>query len=136
MGAALPDFKYEILIYVVFVVLAVLVPLLVFVPQLALARRVGRAEYGNLAERYMREFDSKWLRGQAPADEPLIGSADVQSLADMGNSYAVLQEMSISPVSKGMVLQLAGLTIAPLLPLVLTMMPLEELLKKLFGILL
>ena len=135
MGAVLPDFKYEILLYVVFVMLAIILPLLVFVPQLAQARRVGRAEYGNLAVRYMREFDSKWLRGQAPAGEPLIGSADVQSLADMGNSYTVLQEMSISPVSKGMVLQLASLTVAPLLPLVLTMMPLEELLQKLFGIL-
>jgi len=135
LGAALPDFKYEILMYVVLVLVVVTVPLLVFVPQLALARRVGRAEYGNLAQRYMREFDAKWVRGEAPAGEPLIGSADVQSLADMGNSYAVLQEMSISPVSKGMVFQLAAMTIAPLLPLVLTMMPLEELLKKLFGIL-
>ena len=135
LGAALPDFKYEILMYVVFVLVAVTGPLLVFVPQLVLARRVGRAEYGNLAQRYMREFDTKWVRGDAPAGEPLIGSPDIQSLADMGNSYAVLQEMSVSPVSKGMVFQLAAITVAPLLPLVLTMMPLEELLKKLFGIL-
>ncbi|MCK7478821.1 MAG: hypothetical protein M0C28_16690 [Candidatus Moduliflexus flocculans] len=38
-------------------------------------RRSGRAlrEYGTLAQRYVREFDAKWLRGGAPADEPLRG---------------------------------------------------------------
>jgi len=135
LGAQLPDFKYEILMFVVLVMTSVIAPLFVFVPQLSRARRLGRAEYGNLAQRYMREFDTKWVRGQAPAEEPLIGSADVQSLADMGNSYSVVQEMVLFPVTKGTVLQLAALVIAPLLPLVLTMMPLEELLKKVFGIL-
>jgi hypothetical protein len=42
----------------------------------------GLAEYGALAQRYVREFDQKWLRGGAPADEPLVGSGDIQSLAD------------------------------------------------------
>ena len=46
-----------------------------------------------LAARYAREFDRKWLRGGAPADEPLLGSGDIQSLADLGNSYEVVKEM-------------------------------------------
>jgi hypothetical protein len=136
MGAQLTDFKYEALMYIVFVLLAVTLPLAAFVPQLARAKRMGRAEYGNLANRYMREFDSKWVRGRAPAEEPLIGSADIQSLADMGNSYSVVQEMAIYPISRNGLFQLVVLAAAPLLPLVLTIMPLEELLKRLFGILL
>jgi hypothetical protein len=40
------------------------------------------------------------------------------------------------PVTKEMVIQLAVATLAPIAPLALTMMPLEELLKKLIGILL
>jgi hypothetical protein len=43
--------------------------------------------------------------------------------------------MRAVPVTKDAVIQLAVLTLAPVAPLALTMMPLEELLKKLFGIL-
>ena len=83
----------------------------------------------------MREFDAKWLRGGAPADEPLIGSADIQSLADLGNSYQVVREMRIVPLKRDDVIRLVGATLAPIVPLALTMMSLEELLKKLVGVL-
>jgi hypothetical protein len=108
---------------------------LAFAPQLAEAKRAGLREYGNLAERYMREFDTKWIRGGAPADEPLLGSSDIQSLADLSNSLGVVHEMRIAPFTKETVILLAVATVAPLAPLLLTLMPLEELLKRLFGIL-
>ena len=135
LGAALPEFKLEIAVMVIFLLCVVLGPLLVFAPQLAQAKRTGLREYGTLAERYVREFDAKWLRGGAPADEPLVGSADIQSLADLGNSFEVVRTMQIAPITKDAVLRLVAATLAPVVPLVLTMMPLEELLKKLFGIL-
>ena len=110
-------------------------PLLVFAPQLAATKRKGLREYGTLAERYVREFDAKWLHGGAPAEEPLVGSADVQSLADLANSYEVVRTMSIAPVTKQAVLRLVAATLLPIAPLLLTMMPLEELLKKLASML-
>ena len=135
LGAALPDFKIEIAVLVVFLLGIVLGPLLVFAPQLAQAKRTGNREYGTLAERYVREFDAKWLRGGAPADEPFVGSGDIQSLADLGNSFEVVRTMQIAPITRDAILRLAAATLAPIVPLLLTMMPLEELLKKLFGIL-
>lgn len=135
LGAALPDFKIEIAVLVIFLLGIVLGPLLVFAPQLAQAKRTGNREYGTLAERYVREFDAKWLRGGAPADEPFVGSGDIQSLADLGNSFEVVQTMRIAPITKEAILQLAAATLAPVVPLALTMMSLEELLKKLFGVL-
>ena len=135
LGAALPDFKFEILIVVALLLCIVLGPLLVFAPQLAQAKRTGNREYGALAQRYVREFDAKWLRGGAAADEPLVGSADVQSLADMGNSFEVVRGMRVAPVTKEAILRLGAAVLVPLVPLALTMMPLEELLKKLFDIL-
>jgi len=107
----------------------------VFAPQLAHAKRKGLRDYGTLAERYVREFDTKWLRGGAAADEPLVGSGDIQSLADLSNSFEVVKTMRIAPVTKEAIVQLVVATLAPIAPLALTMMPLEELLKKLFGIL-
>jgi hypothetical protein len=134
LGATLTDFKVEIAVTVIFLLCLVFGPLLVFAPQLAQAKRTGRSEFGTLAERYVREFDSKWLRGGAPADEPFVGSADIQSLADLGNSYEVVRSMRLAPVTKDAVLQLVVATLVPIVPLALTMMPLEELLKMLVGV--
>ena len=83
----------------------------------------------------MREFDSKWLRGSRPAGEPLVGSADIQSLADLGNSFDIIRTMRLAPVTKETVFQLTVFTLAPIAPLGLTMMPLEELLTTLLGVL-
>jgi hypothetical protein len=135
LGATLPSFMLEILVLVIFLMCVVLGPLLVFAPQLAQARRIGLREYGTLAERYVRDFDAKWLRGGAPADERLIGSGDIQSLADLSNSFEVVRTMRIVPFTKESILRLAVVTVAPVAPLLLTMMSLEELLKKLLGIL-
>jgi hypothetical protein len=135
VGATLPEFKSQIAVLVVFILCVVLGPLLVFAPQLAQTKRTGDREYGTLAERYVREFDAKWVRGGAPADEPLVGNADIQSLADMANSFDVVRTMRLAPVTKQVIFQLVAATLAPVVPLVLTMMSLEELLKTLFGIL-
>jgi len=135
-GAVLTDFKVEIAAIVILIACIVLGPLLVFAPQLAQAKRTGLREYGALAQRYVREFDAKWLRGGAPADEPLVGSGDIQSLADLGTSFEVVRTMGIVPATRTTVLELAFATLAPIVPLALTMMPLEELVKSLLGVLL
>jgi hypothetical protein len=133
-GAKLSEFADEISIVIIFVLCVVLGPLLFFVPQLAAAKQAGLRQSGMLAERYVREFDAKWQGTHAPADEALIGSPDIQSLADLGTSYEVVQTMHIAPITRQTVFQLAAATLVPIVPLVLTMIPLNELLKKLFGI--
>jgi hypothetical protein len=99
LGAALPEFKVEIAILVIFLLCLVLGPLLLFAPQLAQAKRIGNREYGALAARYVREFDAKWLRSRASANEPLVGSADIQSLADLATSFEVVRRMQIAPIT-------------------------------------
>ncbi len=135
LGAKLPDFMLEIVVFVAFLMCIVLGPLLVFAPQLAQVKRMGLREYGRLAESYVREFDAKWLRGGAPAGERLIGSGDIQSLADLSNSFEVVRTMRAIPFTKETIVQLAVVAVAPVAPLLLTVVPLEDLLKKLFGIL-
>jgi hypothetical protein len=105
-------------------------------PQLAAARRNGLREYGTLAQRYVREFDDKWVRGAAPAGEPLIGSADIQSLADLANSYEVVRSMSMVPFTRNTLVQLAAATLLPVVPLLLTMISLDELVKRLLEVVL
>jgi len=108
--------------------------LLVFIPVLANAKRVGLREYGSLAQRYVQGFDEKWLRGGAPAGESFVGSGDIQSLADLNNSFEVVRGMRSLPITKEAVLRLAVFTLLPLLPLLLTMLSLEELLGRLLKV--
>jgi hypothetical protein len=135
-GATLLDFKVEITVVPVFLLLMVLGPLLLFAPRLAATRRMGLREYGTLAQRYVREFDDKWVRGGAATGEPLVGSADIQSLADLGNSFQIVQSMRPVPITKEALIQLAVITLLPVAPLVLTMVPLGELLKRLLHVVL
>lgn len=130
-GATLPQFKVELIGLVAVLVFVVLGPLLVFSPQLEAAKRAGLREHGVLAQRYVRDYDRKWLRGGAPPDEPLVGSADIQSLADLSNSFEVIKDMRWVPFTMSTVLQLAVTTLVPVLPLMLTMISLEELLERL-----
>jgi hypothetical protein len=109
----------------------VLGPLLVFSPRLMHAKRTGLREYGILASRYVSEFDLKWVRGGATDDEPLVGSGDIQSLADLGNSFQVIRDIKPFPFGRDAVIQLIVFTILPGLPLVLTMISLDALITKL-----
>src|SRR5204862_1216499 len=53
-GAKLSQFKVEIIAMLAVALFAVLGPLLVFIPVLGHAKRVGLREYGSLAQRYVR----------------------------------------------------------------------------------
>jgi len=134
LRAALPDFKVEIAAMLLFLLCLVFGPLFAFTPQLARARRAGLLQYGKLAEDYVRQFDAKWVQGGAAHPEPLLGSSDIQSLADMANSFGVIRSMRLAPVSRVTLLQLSAAVLVPIAPLLLTMMPLEALLQKLFGL--
>jgi len=133
-GATLPHFKILLAVVVVFLLLIVLGPLLLFMPHLAAAKRTGLREYGNLAQEYVLEFDDKWLRSTAKNGEALLGSADLQSLADIGNSFQVIRDMSVVPFTKFTVLELAIVTLVPVAPLALTMVSVDQLITELLKV--
>jgi hypothetical protein len=137
-GQNLLSFKANIAMFVIFFLVVILAPLLVFSPQILAAKRRGLAEYGTLAATYVTTFEEKWLSGgvreSKSQSEELLGSADIQSLADLGNSFAFVRDMRPAPFSLQDVARLADATVAPVVPLLLTIMPLDELLSKLFQV--
>jgi hypothetical protein len=87
-----------------------------------------------LACRFTAEFESKWMRDKLPENHADMGG-DIQSLSDLANSYNLVTKMKIVPISRNAVISLAVITLAPIAPLILTMMPLNEVLKMLAGVL-
>ena len=135
-GGRLLDFRVELAGTVVLLVFAILGPLLAFAPALRVARRNGMDEYGTLGQRYASEFDSKWIRGSGAAGEPLLGSADIQSLADLRNSFLVIQGIPSVPFGMKNVITLALVTLLPVAPLLLTTFSVEELFDRVLKVLL
>jgi hypothetical protein len=121
-------FSSEIAIfsYVFFSVMVALAPLSLFTPQLILAKRGGLARYGNYATEFVTNFDQKYL--EKAGGDPMLADQDIQSLADLGNSFAVVRQMRFVPISSQDVLLLLLAAIGPFIPLLLTIMPLDQLL--------
>jgi hypothetical protein len=133
-GATLPSFKTEILGIFVWCVVVLVLPLGFFSVKLARAGRTARREFGILASRYVDDFRRKWIEDGARTEEPLLGTADIQSLADLANSFEVVNRTRLIPISKETLVRLVVMVGLPLLPLTLTMFPLEELVRRLFKL--
>jgi hypothetical protein len=127
-GAPLKGFALPVLGLVLLNLALFLGPLLFFGPQLLAVKRRGLREYGRIATAYVRGFDAKWLRGGAPADEPLLGSGDIQSLNDLAGSFDIIRRMRLVPFGPGLILILVAASLAPMAPLLFLAFPLEELL--------
>jgi hypothetical protein len=134
-GATLLDFKIGIIIIVLLVLCMVILPLFSFSSQLNDTWRNGSIEYGKLASRYVQAFDTRWIREHSTADHIHANTADIQGLADMANSYRIVERMQSVPIKRNDIIMLAAATVAPILPLLLTMMSMSELIKMLSGIL-
>jgi hypothetical protein len=134
-GAKLVSFKLQIVGFIVFFVFALLGPLLMFTPKMAAAKRKGLADYGLLAQRYVDNFEERWVTGESETSEQLLGSADIQSLADLGNSFEMVREMKPVPFGVDEITRLAVVTAVPMFPLLLTIFSVEELVTRVIRVL-
>jgi hypothetical protein len=120
--------------YVFVAVLFVLAPLLVFTGSLLATKRLGLYEYGTLATEYTSSFQHKWITDRKQTEEVLLGTGDIQSLADLGNSYTFVEKMNALPVGPRTPIHLALACLIPMAPLLLTVMPMGEVLKMLLKV--
>ncbi len=135
-GATLGSFRFELLGLAALLLAIVLGPLCVFIPKLNRAKLMGLRAYGQLASDYVVDFAAKWTAGAKMECQPLLGSADIQSLADLANSYAVVKEVKLVPFGKHTIIGFVVVIALPLSPLIFTMFSPEELLKRFITILL
>ncbi|MFN0051398.1 MAG: hypothetical protein ACKV0T_04360 [Planctomycetales bacterium] len=132
LGDSLEDMKYHVMVFVVGALVVLHAPLLAFSGQLARCRFAGMLEFGALAWRHDRAFDEKWVQNPpADLDQQILGSADIQSLADMATCYEHVDRMRLLPFDTKASIVLAGSIVLPMLPLVGTAIPVAEIVSKL-----
>ena len=133
-GARLEEYLWS---YVTLFVLALAVfaaPMLIFVPTLLALKQSGLMDYGTLGSEYTQAFYRRWVEKTEPAEEPLLGTGDIQSLADLGNSFAIIRTMRILPLELSDFIAFVLPGLIPALPLAATVMPLAEIVKGLLKL--
>jgi hypothetical protein len=132
-GTKIDTFKPLFSAFVVIGALLALLPLLIFVPQLFAARRRGQNELGALVSDYGRAFGDRWMCGDRAG---LLGTSDIQSLADISTSYQDnVEKMTLSLVGPRDLALLCLVSNLPALPILLIQMPGREVLGRILHIL-
>lgn len=129
-GASILHYQWPLTVFVVLAILVGIAPLATFLRPLRRAREAGLLAYGTFAARYVQDFQRRWI-GTEAGKAPLEASGDVQGLADIGGSFERVYAMRLLPISLKTSLAFAISAAAPMLPLVLAVMPLKDLLKLL-----
>jgi hypothetical protein len=133
-GESLLSFQLEIFGFVAFFVFAILGPLSMFTPAMARARRKGLGDYGVLGQQYVEDFEQKWIRRDPNPSAELLGTGDIQALADLANACAIVRDMRLVPFGLQDISRLAVATAAPMLPLLLTIISPEELILRMIKV--
>ncbi len=105
--------------------------LLLFSAQLWACRVRGLSDYTVLGERYAAEFERRWVQDGAPRGE-LLGSPDIQSMADLGGARQVVSDMRSIPISTRTLTQMLLAALLPMTPLILFKYPLVDLIAQFF----
>ena len=135
-GQTLYSLRGPIAVFAALLAAVFLSPVLCFVPTLLRAKRKGLLDYGAFAMKYMQSFDRKWVKGEVLEQEALLGSPDIQALADLDNSFQIIRKMRVVPLDRKTGFTILAAAVAPFLPLLLTVFSLEELVKEALKMLL
>jgi len=131
--ATLATLKVPMAGLAVTMLLLIVVPLFFFLPQLGRAKRRAEVAYGRLAARYTRRFDDRWLGEGERRDAELLGTPDIQSLADLQGSYDVVRQMRPIPIATHTVVALVLAAVLAMLPAIEAEIPLKDILIKVLG---
>jgi hypothetical protein len=108
-------------------------PLLVFTDKLWASRTKGVGRYTIFAARYASEFEARWIEGAGPQGVPLLGTTDLQSMADLDRAFSAAKGMRWIPVGPRLLTMMTITGIVPFLPLLLFQYPIAELAQKVLS---
>jgi len=134
-GATISSLKFLIIAFCVLAVIVFACPLLVLTPKLAKVKRVSLHQYAALGTAYVGAFHGKWIQGSVAEREALLGTSDIQSLADLSNSFSVVRHMKVVLIDKKVLIGLAIPAILPMILLILIATPAETLVRAVLRLL-
>jgi hypothetical protein len=130
-NVSIQTYKIPVAALVIIMLLLFLGPLFMFAPALLRTRRKGLHEFSTLACRLGRLYDHKWMKGTTPVSESFLSTPDNTSLASYSRDYELVDRMRVFPFEPRTAIGLALAGLVPMVPLLATVMPMEEIFKLL-----
>ncbi|WP_282296132.1 hypothetical protein [Stenotrophomonas sp. PS02289] len=123
--------------YVVGITLLLIAPLMLLAPVMIHAKRHALYRFDSLGNRAARNFDTRWPAASdtTAGSESLLDHNDASAYCDFGGVYQGVASMRVVPLSRWNLLGIALPALAPMLPLLLVAMSVDELAAKLMGLL-
>jgi len=92
------------------------------------------AQYASAESRYTHAFQRSKIE-QLPAEGQLPDLSEVQTLDSFSNQFERIKDLRVIPIGLADFIEIAISAIVPGLPLLATVMPLEDIFKSLFKML-
>jgi len=122
-------YKIPVAALIVIMLLLFLAPLFMFAPALVRTRRKALHEYSTLACMLGRLYDRKWVQATTPAAESILSTSDNASLATYSRDYELVDRMRVFPFDPRTAVGLALAGLVPMVPLLATVIPMQEIFK-------
>jgi hypothetical protein len=123
-------------LWVAVILLIFVGPLAIFGPKLALLHRMGSLQYGSLAHLHAEQFHEKWVQERRGHMGELLAAREIMALNNLAASFDRLRKMNPLPVDKITLIELTAAAAVPMIPAIMTQVPLTELLRMIFRALL
>ena len=115
---------WVLVIFVIFVV-----PLAIFTPKLTHLYRVGYLQYGSLAHLQAEQFHQKWVHGRQAHLGELLTAPETTRLIDQARSLDRVRRIKLLPIDRLTIIEVAAASAVPMLPVIMTQIPVADLLK-------
>jgi len=119
-------------LWVTAVLLIFVGPLAIFGPKLSDLRRMGYLQYGSLAHLHAEQFHDKWVHGRQAHLGELLAAPEMEALAAVASILERLRRIRPLPVDRMTLLEITAAAAVPMLPVIMTRIPLKELLRVIF----
>ena len=133
LGVTLHSLRYVLVGYVVLALVMMIAPLALFVPRLAAIKRAGLMAYGVIGTDCAEQFDITWAERERGEARPILHAGDPSALTDFTSIYTTVSTMVVLPLQRYVLISFIAAAAVPLLPLVLLVMPVDQILDKLLS---
>jgi len=124
-------YKIPVAALIIIMLLFFLGPLFMFAPSLLRTRRNGLHEYSTLGCKLGRLYDQKWAKGMTAGGESILSTHEHASLANYSRDYQLVDRMRVFPFDPRTAVGLALAGLIPMVPLLATVIPMEQIFKLL-----
>jgi hypothetical protein len=135
-GASVRSYELELTSFFLVCLLVTVGPLLVFTPTLVRSKLGYWGNYGPFAGKYVQSFDDKWIAHSNYPPQAVLGTPDIQSLADLRHGYEGISDMR-TVLPNRMTIGIFALSYAaPAIPLLTSVLSVRSIVSELYSLLL